>query len=66
METSYQLFYRAQGGVEKMNLQATDKRMAKKFFSLLMPEAEIVHITNDPTPMEPEYVENLMSANLTN
>ena len=66
METSYQLFYRAQGGVEKINLQAVNKDMAKKFFSLLRPDAEIVHITNDPIPMEPEYVENLMSANLIN
>ena len=66
METNYQLFYRAQGRIEKMNLQATDKRMAKKFFSLLRPEAEIVYLTNDPIPLEPEYVENLMSTNLIN
>ena len=66
METSYQLFYRAQGEVEKMNLQATDKRMAKKFFSLLMPEAEIVYMTDDPIPMDTEYVENLMSGNPIN
>lgn len=64
METNYQLFYRAEGVIEKINLQAVSKDMAKKFFTLLRPDAEIVHITKDPVPMEVEYVENLLSANL--
>ena len=65
-EKQYQLFYRSQGGIEKINLRAIDKHMAKKFFSLLRPDAEIVYMTDDPIPMEPEYVENLMNANLIN
>jgi hypothetical protein len=66
METNYQLFYRDNGRIEKMQLQAISKDMAEKFFTLLRPDCEIIHITSDPIPMTVEYVENLMNANLLN
>ena len=66
MGTSYQVFYKAFGRLEKINMQAVSKEMATKYLTLIHPHAEVVYVTNDPTPMEPEYVENLMSTNLIN
>ena len=60
MEKQYQLFYRENGGQTKhLNLRATDKRMAVKFFEVLMPGCKVVHITSDPLPMSPAYVDSI-------
>jgi len=66
METNYQLFYRDNGRIEKMHMQGISKEMVRKYFELIRPDAEVVHVTNDPLPMTVEYVENLMNAKLFN
>ena len=58
------MFYKAFGRIEKINMQAVSKEMATKYLTLIHPHAEVVYVTNDPIPMEVEYVENLMNANL--
>ncbi len=64
MQTNYQVFYRDNQRIEKINLQGINKDMAVKFFALLRPDVEVVHVTDDPTPMTTQYVENLIEANL--
>ncbi len=66
METNYQLFYRDNGRIEKMQMQAVCADMARKYFELIRPDAEVVHVTNDPLPMTVEYVENLVNTNHLN
>ena len=63
---NYQVFYKAFGSLQKMNMQAVSEDMVRKYLTLIHPEAEVVYVTNDPIPMDTEYVENLMSANLIN
>lgn len=61
-EKQYQLFYRENGSNIKLcNLRATDKRMATKFFNILRPECEVVHITSEPTPVSFEQIDRLLT-----
>ncbi len=58
METNYQLFYN-DGQLRRIVLRAVSEEMAVKHFELLRPDAFVVYVTDDPIPMEPEYVEFL-------
>ena len=61
---NYQVFYKAFGSLQKMNMQAVSEDMVRKYLTLIHPEAEVVYVTNDPIPIEVVYVENLLNANL--
>ncbi len=61
MEKQYQLFYRHESQVRKINLRATCEDMAKKFVKALLPECEVIYVTDDPIPMTCEYVRNWMA-----
>ncbi len=61
METNYQLFYRDNGRIEKMQMQAVCAEMARKYFELIRPDCDVIYVTNDPLPMTAEYVEELLT-----
>ncbi len=60
MEKQYQLFYRDAGQTRKITLQAFNEDMAKQFFGVLRPDCQIVYITDDAVPMEPDYVDEMI------
>ncbi len=57
---NYQLFYREDGLIRKINLQAVCEEMARKYFNLLRPDCEIVFVTNDELPMPISSVQALL------
>lgn len=46
MEKQYQLLYKEADQVKTMHLRAVSAEMAKKFFSLIRPDCEVVEIIN--------------------